>query len=321
MNAGDLRWLTAALLALACGGASRGAEPGNAAGSAGLGVAGATVDSAGTSSNVAGVGAATNAGGDGTMANAGDAGTATNAGGAGTSTNAGQGGAGGNAGGAPFSAGGAAGRATAGAATAGAGSEPIPLTDVNTLGQGPCAGTTLASVIAAVHTQHPELAEVTDLHDPNTSGESESIEAFTSTGGYRLVFYRGFGDCPSGCINREYFYFETDQSCAPNAAGDYHVIYDSGQNCMRVVGEPLWDIPSAEAQVSDCSTDTALPPGFNDDCLENECPLALVPTTFVGVQGEQCVCAISCLDDPSVCPAGTTCSKDVPDLPVTICTR
>ena len=51
-----------------------------------------------------------------------------------------------------------------------------------------------------------------DCGDPNNPPlwDGSRIHAFQSPdGGFSLVFLRGSGDCPSGCIERRYWYFET----------------------------------------------------------------------------------------------------------------
>lgn len=204
--------------------------------------------------------------------------------------------------------------------------EPVAVTDPNAQGEGPCADTTLADVIAAVHAAHPELASVSTVYDPNHPSQEdadprENVYVWSSSAGYRLAFYRGFGDCPSGCIDHEYFYFETDAQCAPVASGDYHLIFDQSHGCMRVSGMPLWGIPSVDTATSDCTTDLDLPPGLNDECIGgDECPLELTPMTFVPVEGgdHACLCGIPCEDNPDVCPGTTTCTHP-PDLPLTLC--
>jgi hypothetical protein len=118
------------------------------------------------------------------------------------------------------------------------------LSDSATLGQGPCDGVTLGDVIDAVHAGWPNLASIIYFYDPTVSGEGDSIYAFRSDHGFDLVFFHGSGDCPGGCINREYWYFETDASCAPKQVGHYEKTFEDAQNCNHVTGEPLWEVPA-----------------------------------------------------------------------------
>lgn len=170
---------------------------------------------------------------------------------------------------------------------------------------------TLAVVEDAIHAQWPELADLLAPADPELGYPGKSVDAFTSNAGFRIVLFHGFGDCPSGCITREYFYFETDDHCAPVKAGEYRAIY-SASNCYTVVGEPLWGIPEGAASESSCEAST-LPPGFNQECLEASCPIGLTPTTFEGVSGQQCLCMIHCMTDDA-CPQGTSCQNPI-DVP------
>jgi hypothetical protein len=319
-------WMTLSLLALACGGKSHVAErPSNRANSGGFGAASAGDAGAGGGAVSAGSGATAGSGASGGMAagngaiggaTAGRAATAGN----GAMTNGGSAGAsvGGAGAGSSGTGGSSAGNAAVGAGAGGMG-EPHQVTDENAVGEGPCASTTVAEVISAVHAQWPELADVSSLSDPNLSSPNASVTAFSSNEGYRLAFFRGFGDCPSGCISREYFYFETNDRCEPVAVGSYHLIYSGAHNCYYVVGDPLWGIPSPSAENGSCA-ETKLPPGFNEDCLENECPVGLTPAIYVPVSGSEqaCLCSIPCANDPSACPAGTNCESP-PDTPANIC--
>jgi hypothetical protein len=52
------------------------------------------------------------------------------------------------------------------------------------------------------------------------------------------------GDCPPGCIDREYWYFQTQgAACRPEQVGDYSKVFEQAGNCFRLTGAPLWEVP------------------------------------------------------------------------------
>jgi hypothetical protein len=125
-------------------------------------------------------------------------------------------------------------------------SSPVPgarVTQPSFAGQGACAGKTLGQLIAAVHQQMPGLADITaiDGMDAGLGGDGNRIYAFAHDDGFRLIFKRGSGDCPSGCIDNEYWYFATDAACAPVLAGHHARIFDSSGNCYKVEGRRCGD--------------------------------------------------------------------------------
>jgi hypothetical protein len=134
-----------------------------------------------------------------------------------------------------------------------------PVTQPGVGGLGACAGKTLGQVIAAVHQQMPALADITVIEgmDPNLGGDGNRIYAFAHDDGFRLVFKRGSGDCPSGCIDNEYWYFATDERCVPAPVGHYLATYMSGGNCLKVEGTPLWGRPRAVDPAVVCGADNS----------------------------------------------------------------
>src|SRR5262249_31943844 len=71
-------------------------------------------------------------------------------------------------------------------------------------------------------------------------------------GSFALVVKRGSGDCPAGCTDNEYWYFETDAKCAPQALGHYHAGFDYSANCITIEGERHWNVPRAIDPTSVC---------------------------------------------------------------------
>jgi hypothetical protein len=122
-----------------------------------------------------------------------------------------------------------------------------PITDPATRGTGACTGRTLAEVITAVDALVPALADIQAIYDPanplRTSAFGLDIRPYASSDGFTLVFHRGNGDCPSGCINNEYWYFVTDDQCQPQIAGHYRRDFIDGGNCYVQEGTPLWESP------------------------------------------------------------------------------
>jgi hypothetical protein len=117
-------------------------------------------------------------------------------------------------------------------------------------GAGACSNTTLADVIAAIHAQWPMLADITvgdivPTGGPVTVGDTpKRIYAFATAEGLALAFRSGSGDCPSGCIDSEYWYFVTDAACAPALAGHFRRTFHSQGNCFAVEGTPMWGLPA-----------------------------------------------------------------------------
>ena len=99
---------------------------------------------------------------------------------------------------------------------------PVPLVgtriyDPATPGQGPCTNRTYGDLLAEIKFNAPYLRNA-----PGASTVREgniNIEGYTSEGGFRIVFDRGAGDCPSGCTEHEKWYYITSQACAPVEIG------------------------------------------------------------------------------------------------------
>jgi hypothetical protein len=122
---------------------------------------------------------------------------------------------------------------------------------------GACSGSTLQQVIDAVHSTHPELADITQIYAPDSFlTDGSYIYALASPGGFRLVFVRGGGDCPSGCMTHEYWYFQTDASCLPVQVGHYLPDYltSDGGGCL-LPGTPMWGVPPPPDPLYVCGAD------------------------------------------------------------------
>ncbi|MBI2391996.1 MAG: hypothetical protein HYV09_20560 [Deltaproteobacteria bacterium] len=113
------------------------------------------------------------------------------------------------------------------------------LTAETAKGSGVCAGRTLGQAIDAAYAAMPSLKDITVLYDPEkVMSDGSFVHAFQKPdGGFAIVFKRGGGDCPAGCTENEYWYFETDAACATKQVGHYLPTWGSG--CVNVVGAPL----------------------------------------------------------------------------------
>ncbi len=129
--------------------------------------------------------------------------------------------------------------------------------DAKTVGTGPCAGKTLQAVIDAVGVLQPSLADIQRIRPSGLTIDGDFIYAFAKAdGGFALAFKRGRGDCPSGCLADEYWYFETDATCAPRQSGHYSSGW-STKNCVAVEGTRLWNVPRAPDPIYVCGADNS----------------------------------------------------------------
>jgi len=114
----------------------------------------------------------------------------------------------------------------------------IPVYTTTRAGTGPCEGKTVGSLIDEINASGATLP-VTGLYTGILATDGSYVYAFVrSDGGFSFVFKYGSGDCPSGCIDNEYWYFQTDGGCVPQQVGHYR--QQSGWAC----GTPLWDVPA-----------------------------------------------------------------------------
>jgi hypothetical protein len=78
--------------------------------------------------------------------------------------------------------------------------------------------------------------------------------------GFRLVFRRTtHANCTGSCVDREYWYFQTDASCAPQYLGKYHERLNQEEDCYDSEGTPLWGFPpprTPQCATADGGSDT-----------------------------------------------------------------
>ncbi len=130
-----------------------------------------------------------------------------------------------------------------------------PVYDEMTLGRGECAAVSLAQVLRAIEALRPDLNDVTTLYapDPDRGGDGSFRYAFLRPGGgFAVVFKRGDGDCPSGCITNDYWYFETGVDCDVQEVGEAH---RGGDGCIQPDQLPRWGIPHAALPSEICDAE------------------------------------------------------------------
>lgn len=138
------------------------------------------------------------------------------------------------------------------------GEEPpgVELTDFDAVGHGACADVTLLDAVEQARALRPDLVDITALYVSRpdvVGGDGSFIYAFERPdGGFALVFKRGSGDCPAGCINKDYWYFETDSDCQVEAIGETH---PSSGECIPRDELPRWGIPRAPLPSAVCDAD------------------------------------------------------------------
>jgi hypothetical protein len=152
------------------------------------------------------------------------------------------------------------------------------IVDPATMGGGACASTTLASVLAGIRAKVTTLAPVTTIYNPTQQGNTDGNFIYpyqTTDGRFAIAFKRGAGDCPAGCTDNTYDYFQTDDQCLPQQVGHYRAV--SG-TCLQVEGAPMWGHPPA-------SPDPSL------ICGADNAPQSISGTYSFRVQGQQQPCA------------------------------
>ena len=130
-----------------------------------------------------------------------------------------------------------------------------PLYSEMAFGSGECAKVSLADVLRAIDELRPDLTDVSTLYapDPNVGGDGSYKYAFRKPdGGFAVVVKRGSGDCPSGCIVNDYWYFETGPGCTVAEVGETH---RGGDGCMPADQLPRWGMPRAARPSEICDAD------------------------------------------------------------------
>ncbi|MBL7067905.1 MAG: T9SS type A sorting domain-containing protein [Candidatus Marinimicrobia bacterium] len=82
-------------------------------------------------------------------------------------------------------------------------------------------------------------------------GDGDNIECFKKNNIWHLIFSRGFGDCPAGCIYRYYWYVTVDENLIVQ-------LIDERERDFRVPYIYLWNIPPRYAATVFSGTDEIL---------------------------------------------------------------
>lgn len=128
------------------------------------------------------------------------------------------------------------------------------LTDLAVTGAGPCQDVDLGSFLETLREQYIEQRGAT--WSGGDDGEyadyyAPVLTAYLSEDGqFRVISAHGEGDCPSGCIEDYWTYFESDASCQPKQLGT--VMRTFGDGCIEQEGETRWGIPATRATDQIC---------------------------------------------------------------------
>jgi hypothetical protein len=148
------------------------------------------------------------------------------------------------------------------------------ISDPNTQGTGPCAGTTLGAFYNVLSQNFPFVRSrglnTPPFYDPNVQMLAGTYDyAYQKPdGGFAIARHGGSGDCELGCTLNWYAYYSSDASCAPVQVGHYKSppaynsppTYDPINNCNIVDGAPMWGRPAPVDPISpmepvhDCGT-------------------------------------------------------------------
>lgn len=114
----------------------------------------------------------------------------------------------------------------------------LPVYSLTREGKGSCSGKTVRSLLDQIGAADPSLDGMS-LYTGYKGMQTAFVYAFArDDGGFAFVFEVGSGDCPSGCIDHEYRYFQTAADCVPGQVGHYV------QKSNRACGTPMWDVPA-----------------------------------------------------------------------------
>jgi hypothetical protein len=96
--------------------------------------------------------------------------------------------------------------------------------------------------VSAIKAHFPEVSEI-EASDPTTIGISQDIYIHPIDPGWKIIFWQGSGDCPSGCLNDHYWYFSVKKNGEISLSGEFERIFDPFSGDYIITGEPLWGIP------------------------------------------------------------------------------
>jgi hypothetical protein len=97
-------------------------------------------------------------------------------------------------------------------------------------------------VVDTARQQLPELSTI-GKHAPLEIGYSEDVFIQTVPDGWRVIFYSGWGDCPSGCINGRWHYVSVNKAGLATIVGRFKHEYDGNTNKYVDSGVAVWGMP------------------------------------------------------------------------------
>ncbi|MBN2524851.1 MAG: hypothetical protein JXR76_00570 [Deltaproteobacteria bacterium] len=164
----------------------------------------------------------------------------------------------------------------------------VAIADPNTGGSGVCDGFTMGTVLDRIFATDMDVADIKAIYDASkdgTYGGSKTVYPFLKEdGGFAFAFWRGWGDCPSGCISNQWEYFETNQSCEAVNTGSYLYYYDDSDNCMMATGVARWGHP--------------MPANPENLCSADNLPQDISGSYSVAASGEFSPCGVTANDQP-----------------------
>ena len=102
--------------------------------------------------------------------------------------------------------------------------------------------TSAEQAVATAQQKFPDLNGIKPSR-PGTIGASTNITTQEQPDGWNLIFWKGSGDCPAGCINNHYWYVSAKRDGTVMLAGEFVREYDAGANAFKTSGQPLWGVP------------------------------------------------------------------------------
>jgi hypothetical protein len=102
--------------------------------------------------------------------------------------------------------------------------------------------TSIDEAVAFAQRQYPNLKDIKSTPQ-GTLGASTNIISQETAEGWNLIFWKGEGDCPAGCINNYYWYISVNKFGAAKLEGEYAREYNAHSNAFQTRGQPLWGVP------------------------------------------------------------------------------
>jgi hypothetical protein len=97
--------------------------------------------------------------------------------------------------------------------------------------------------IAFAQRQYANLKDIKPT-PKGTIGATTNVSVKDAPNGWNLIFWKGEGDCPAGCINNYYWYVSVDKLGSAKLEGEYAREYNANSNAFQIRGQPMWDVPA-----------------------------------------------------------------------------